>query len=174
MSSDDRFGGYVEALSALSTVEQRQREALRKAIESAAATEDEAKAQLADQQRMYDRAGQDAQDAERLLADLRSMMGLTPAATTAPTPQVGTPPHLVQIRGQIREVAQWATETKPTVESLLRTRDRLARAPVQAAPAPAPAPVVPAAPPKKRPVAVIAAAAALLLMLILVILLIAR
>jgi hypothetical protein len=174
LTSDDRFTAYVEALNALSTVEPRQRDALRRAIESAAAAEDEAKAQLADQQRMYDRAGQDAQDAERLLADLRSMLGLTPAAAAGPTPEAGIPPQLVEIRGQIREVAQWATDTKPTVESLLRTRARLARAPTPVQSAPALAPVVPPAPPKKRSVGVIAAVAAIILIAVIVVVVIAR
>lgn len=173
MSSPDRFDSYVEALNALSTVEHRHRDALRKAVESAAAAEDRAKAQRADQQRMYDRAGQDARDAERLLAELRSMLGLPPP-TAAPTPQAGGSPQLMQIRGQIRDVAQWATATKPTVESLLRTRDRLAKAPPAVQPAPTPSPIEPSTPPKKRSIGITVVIAALIVIAIVVILFIAH
>ena len=95
MPDPDSFSSYAEALGALSTVENRQREALRKAVESSAATETQAKAQLADQQRIYDRAARDARHAEDLLADLRTMLGLPQAPRAAPRPAAGMPPPLV-------------------------------------------------------------------------------
>jgi hypothetical protein len=175
LSDSDLFSRYVEALSALSSVESLQRDALRKAVESANAVETQAKTQMADQQRMYDRTSRDAHDTERLLAELRSMLGTAATPPIALTPPTGTPPQLVQIRGQIRDVAQWATDTKPTVESLLRTRDRLAKTPqpVLPTPAPKPTPVVPA-PPKKLAVGVIAAIAALVIIVVIVIVLTAH
>lgn len=138
MSNDEPYDNYVEALSALSAVENRQRDALRKAVEASTAAENRAKSLLADQQRMYDRARQDALDAERLLAGLRSMLGLPREANAASSPRPGTPPRLVQIRAEIREIAQWATESTSTAESLLRTRERLTSAPKPAPQAPSP------------------------------------
>ena len=70
------YENYIEAVTALSTIEHRQREALRKAVETATSAEGEAKTHVANQQRMYDRALRDALDAERLLAELRSMLGV--------------------------------------------------------------------------------------------------
>lgn len=137
MSSDELYRNYVEALSALSAVEARHREALRKAVEAAAAAESRAKTEMADQQRMYDRAGRDALEAERLLTELRLMLGHARGEQPAPTPSAGAPPQLVQIRSQISDVAQWATESTSTAESLLRTRARLAKVERPSAPAPA-------------------------------------
>jgi hypothetical protein len=176
LSESDLFGSYVEALNALGTVENRQRDALRKAVEGATAIKERAKAQMAEQQRMYDQAGKDANDAERLLADLRSMLGLAQAVTAAATPQAGTPPQLVQIRGEVLHVADWATETRSTAESLLRTRERLVKAAelVEPNPPPAPAQVAKAASPRRPRVEVIAAIALLVAIVIVVVALIAH
>lgn len=166
MSSNDLFDSYVEALNALSSVESHRRDALRRAVETASATKDRAKTQMADQQRMYDRAGKDVQDAERLLAELRSMLGMTRPVVTAPNPHERTPPQLVEIRAHIGAVAQWATETRSVAESLLRTKARLANAPKPVVPARAPAAVVQAPRPKKIPVGVIAIIVTLIIVVI--------
>jgi len=165
----DLFATYAEALGTLGSVEARQRDALRKAVESAATAEAKAKQQLSDQQRMYDRAGRDAQAAERRLAQLRSLLGVAASPLVAAAAHDGEPPSLAQIRGQVRDVEQWAEEARRTAESLLRTRERLAKAPK---PAPPPAAPVPSSPPARSgpPVGSIAAVVVLVAIAILVVL----
>ncbi|WP_250281899.1 hypothetical protein [Frankia sp. CiP1_Cm_nod2] len=178
MADNDLFAQYAEALNTLGSVDNRRRDALRRAVETATAAENKARTRRADQQRMYDRAAKDADDADRLLSDLRCVLGLPDAVVSAGTPRSGTPrpgtpPRLVEIRGQIREVAQWATEARPVAESLLRTQARLARA----APAPAkPAPPRVATPPASRgvPGGVIAAVVALVILVVVTVVLLAR
>ena len=140
MSSEDPFEQYVEALKAVTTVEDRQRTALRKAVESSAAAEAEAKAQMADQGRLYDNARRQATDAEGRLAELRTTLGITQEASKAADSPAGRAPTLIQVRSQIDEVNAWATDGLATAESLLRTRARIAAKPVPE-PTPTPAPV---------------------------------
>jgi hypothetical protein len=137
LASEELFANYAEALAALSTVEARHREALRKAVEASAATENQAKSEMANQQRMYDRAGKDAIEAERHLAELRTMLGIRRDTLPGSSPSAGMPPPLAQIRAHIGEISQWATESVSTAESLLRTRERLRRAPRPTPPPPA-------------------------------------
>lgn len=138
MADMDEFGRYVEALNALCMVEDRQRQALRRAVEASTATRQQARAQMADQQRMYDRAGKEVRRAESLLDELRNMLGQPRPPSTTATPQAGMPPPFVEVRASIHDVTSWAEQTKPVVESLLRTRARLANSPKPVVPPPAP------------------------------------
>lgn len=135
MTDATAFAQYVEALTVLATVDDRRCAALRKAVEDAAATESQAKAAIADQQRMYVRAARDIDDAERALVELRSVGGFPSEPVPAAEPASHeSPPSLATIRGTVAEVAMWVAETRPVLESLLRSRDRLARAQPQAPP----------------------------------------
>jgi hypothetical protein len=134
---DEDFDHFVEALAALATIDKRHRDALRRAVELSAESEELARVQVADQQRMYDQAERDALGAQRLLAELRSVLGLSEAVDPTETPLSGNPPQLVQIRAEIRDVAQWTEGSMITAESLIRTRERLRKAPPTAPPAPA-------------------------------------
>lgn len=132
--STETYDRYIEALSALATVDARQSQALRKAVEASNAAEAQLAHQHAEQQRMYDKAAKDADEAAQSLEDLRALLGLPPWSQPAQTPHSGTPPTLVALRAQIREVAAWARESKPVAESLLRTKARITAQP----PAPKP------------------------------------
>lgn len=169
MSDDELYGNYLEALRALGTAPDRQREALRKAVADAAAVTDRSRTQLAGQQRNFDRAGKDVQEAERLLAELRSMLGLRPAAPPAPARSVGDPPQLAEVRGKIGDIARWAEEARPVAESLLRTKQRLANRPQPAQPA-IPAAAGPAPPRPRPPVGALLVGVALVVIVIVVVL----
>lgn len=125
MHSSVSYGESVEALTVLETVDGLQREALRKAVHEAGAAQQQARTAVAAQQRMYDRASREADEAERLLSELRVALGL---ASPAVTPRAGgTSLPLAAIRGSISEVARWAADAKPVVDSLLRTSARFAQ-----------------------------------------------
>jgi hypothetical protein len=172
--ADDEFSQYVEALNALSSVHNRQRDALRKATEAAGAVQNRARAALADQQRMYDKAGRDAADAERALGELAKVLRV-PVPTPGPIPAAGTPRQLVELRSAVGAVAAWATESKTLAESLVRTRTRLEQAPKpiesRSTPAAAPGPLSEAPPVRSAvlPVVIAAVIAAVLIVVILVI-----
>lgn len=126
MTETPEFLRYLEALTVLATVDDRQREALRKAVEGAAADEDRARARISEQQRMYDRASRDIEAAERAIQELRTICGLRPAQIPFDAADVGSAaPPLAEIRTAIAEVADWAAQSRPLLESLLRTRERL-------------------------------------------------
>ena len=162
MPSQSRYAEYTEALSALSSVDSLQREALRKAVEDATAAEEQARTAMAAQQRMYDRAGKDADEANRLLDEVRTMLA-APRSTIAPGPRAGDTPPLAELRGVIAEVTRWAAETKPVVESLLRSRSRLTHAGVPTQPrSTAPAPR------RRRPIAIGGAVAAIVIAAVIV------
>ena len=127
MSESSDFDLYAEALVALSGAASRQREALRKAVESSSTSKATAKAQMADQARMFDRAGQEALEAERSLAEIRRMLGQPATSSTSSPAAAGEVAQLVQIRARIRGVQSWADESIPVIESLMRTRARLAQ-----------------------------------------------
>lgn len=132
MTNTPEFSQYVEALTVLATVNDRRRDALRKAVESAAAAESQAKSKIVDQQRMYARAARDIDAAERALAELRSVGGFPSGPVpTAERASLANAPPLATIRGTVAEVATWATDIKPVLASLLRSRDRLAQTPAQ-------------------------------------------
>lgn len=171
MPDDTAFDVYAEALRALDSMDSRQRDAVRRSVEAVAEAKNAAKKRLADQQRMFDRAAADAGDAERLLLALHATLGVSPRSSApTPTTQSGTAPTLVEVRAQIRDVAQWASDTKPIAESLLRTRARLEKASKrsQAVQPAAPPTPVPAAP--KRSIGVPLVIAALIVVTIVVIL----
>lgn len=170
MTETDPFGEYAEALSALATVEERERGALRKAVETAGAAGDQAKTRISDQQRMYDRAAREVAEVDQLLVELHEMLGVSRAGADPPSQPTGPPPALSELRSRIDAVARWAAESKPIAESLLRTRARLARSPEPAAPA---AEVPPAAS-KVSPFALVAAAILAVVIAIVVLALIAR
>lgn len=159
LTDTDGFGTYVEAVNALSVLENRQREALRKAVETSTATQAKAKEQMADQQRMYNRAGQEIRHAEGLLVEMRTMLGLPGTSSAKPTPQAGTPLQLVEVLSKVRDVVSWAEESKPVAESLLRTKARLASVPKPVGPS---TPSVEASPERKLPVGLIVAALVLI------------
>ncbi len=174
MPNDEKFRTYVEALTELSDLDNKHRSALRCAVEASAAADDRAKARLADQQRMYDRAKRDALDAERALTGVRSMLNLPQGAAPTGTPVARAVRPLAQIRAEIAEVARWASESKLTAESLMRTRERLAKAPKPAEPKLSPAPEIQAQSARRHPisagvaVAIIAAIATVVLIVFLV------
>lgn len=150
MTDTSEFPQYVEALTALVTVDDRRRAALRKAVEGAAATEDQERARIAGQQRMYARAGRDLDEAERALKELRSIGGFP--VSSPPAAGVVDPadaPSLATIRNSIAEITTWTVDTKPVLESLLRSRDRLVQAQARL---PAPPPIPPPQPlPQPQP-----------------------
>lgn len=172
MADADPFDQYVEALSGLATVDGRRRDALRKAVESAGAAGDQAKARTDAQQRMYDRAAKDAADADRVLEELREMLGTPRVEAVSPSAPADPPPTLAELRARIDEVARWAADKKPVAESLLRTKARLAAVPEPTAPPP-PAPRPPA-PAREVPTVAIVAAVIFVVVLIVVIALIAH
>lgn len=126
MPDQSLYSEYVEALSALSSVDNLQRGALRKAVEGASTEEQRARTAMATQQRMYDQAGREADHAEHLLDELRATLGV-PKATTDANPEAGTPEPLLEIRSRITDVARWVAEIRPVADSLLRSRNRLDR-----------------------------------------------
>lgn len=124
---------------------------------------------MADQQRMYDRAGRDLAAAHHELEELRAMLGATPTVLVSPDRQTSTQLPLAEIRSQIREVQTWAVDNKPIAASLLRTRARMAQKTVEPMTAPSPPP----APEPKRQVpslVIVGLAAALLVVLTAIIL----
>ncbi|SEQ08345.1 hypothetical protein SAMN05421756_102434 [Microlunatus flavus] len=114
---------------------------------------------------MYGRSAQEAKDVERQLAELRTLLGLPPEPADDSVSEAQAPTSLVEIRGQIRDVAQWATDASSTAESLLRSRARLATAPPPAVFAPLPAPL-PAPRAKSRLVIWLVAATAVLVVIV--------
>ena len=134
MPNDEHFRIYIEALTELSDLDQKHRSALRSAVDASSAAERRAKERTADQQRMYDRAKRDAQEAEQALVAVKSSLNL--AHSEAPTGAHGgsSVRALARIRAEISEVDRWARESKSTAESLIRTRERLSNAPEPAKP----------------------------------------
>lgn len=127
LTDGEAFSQYREAMSALLAVDERKREALRNAVRTASAAEAEVKSSLAAQQRMYDRAAADADQAQRLLSEVANLLGIHDDFTGALAPQASRPPALIELRNRIHEVYKWADEAKPAAESLLRSRGRLSR-----------------------------------------------
>lgn len=158
MRSEDLFSNYVEALVALHSLDRRQRDALRNAIERSAKAQEQVKTTVADQQRMYDRVARDADAAGLALDRLRAALGASAANGPASSPRPNLEPSLKDIRRQIHQVAEWAAENRPVAESLLRTKARLAEAArPRVAPSPTPVGPNPARRPRMVPTALVVA-----------------
>lgn len=146
----DGYSQYAEALAVLSSIDQRRRDALRKAVESAAAEENEVKSRIADQQRMYVRTGRDIDDVQKALAEISALFGGQPASSPTLRPQeTAEVLPLATIRSTVAEITSWTAETRPLLDSLLRSRDRVAQAPRPPDPQLVASPAPPA--PKSRP-----------------------
>lgn len=142
MTNGQDFTDYIEAVSAFATIEDRRREALRKAVEQSTAEREQASLQISNQQRMYQRAARDLGNTEDALIQLGSVGGFPLPSTSVPDSSADEGvPSLSVIRTTISEIDAWVEEAHPVLESLLRSRSRLARVPFTSPP-PAPPPMV--------------------------------
>jgi len=129
LSNDAVYEQYAEALAALQTVDARRKAALRAAVESASQAENEAKSQMANQQRMYNRAGTELLETERTFSELQSLLGAPIGVAQTQSQDARSAPQLAEIRATVLELADWAGEAKSDTESLQRTLSRLDTSP---------------------------------------------
>jgi cobalamin biosynthesis Mg chelatase CobN len=126
-SSTEAFGAYREAILALLQVEERETASIRQATASAAAVEARARGQLAEQQQVFSQAAREADEAQLLVDQVRSTLRLPVPTPLGATASRGGRSRLVEVRAEIRGVADWARDSNTRAESLMRSLNRLAR-----------------------------------------------